>query len=293
MRYFYIGLMFFFFTLIVSIMSKFLKLNKNPASLRVITSRGFGVTVYARLQARLQHLIDRRFARMNDSAKADYAKNFKWKRQVESVTRKLQREQREALRAEVQRHTYSASLNLDSLVLFIKLSTFCLFLGFSVFFTNYHYLLSMRKIKFLLLVVGFWALDVVFGRLVLRESRFWFWRPWPAIFHVYAKGFWHFKTGMVLFTYYLIPSFWVPFTILSVVFLGFRFNHSPFMRYAYNVWGGYWRGQFWYYIMVFYFQYVRFLKPFVLLLTRLLKPGLVWLWSKVPSFRLPYGWSWL
>lgn len=77
MRYFYIGLMFFFFTLIVSIMSKFLKLNKNPASLRVITSRGFGVTVYARLQARLQHLIDRRFARMNDSAKADYAKNFK------------------------------------------------------------------------------------------------------------------------------------------------------------------------------------------------------------------------
>lgn len=274
-------------------MSKFLKLNKNPASLRVITSRGFGVTFYARLQARLQHLIDRRFARMNDSAKADYAKNFKWKRQVESVTRKLQREQREALRAEVQRHTYSASLNLDSLVLFIKLSTFCLFLGFSVFFTNYHYLLSMRKIKFLLLVVGFWALDVVFGRLVLRESRFWFWRPWPAIFHVYAKGFWHFKTGMVLFTYYLIPSFWVPFTILSVVFLGFRFNHSPFMRYAYNVWGGYWRGQFWYYIMVFYFQYVRFLKPFVLLLTRLLKPGLVWLWSKVPSFRLPYGWSWL
>lgn len=281
------------FMLFIGFMSlKLLKLNKNPASLTVITSRNFGVTVYARLQARIQYLVDRRFARMNDSAKADYAKNFKWKRQVESVTRRLQREQREFLRAEVQRRTYSASLNLDSLALFIKLSAFCLFLCFSVLFTNYHYLFTIKKIKFLLAVIGFWALDVIFGRLVLRESRFWFWRPWPAIFHVYAKGFWHFKTGMVLFTYFFLPNFWVPFVVLSTVFFSFRFNHSPLMRYAYNVWGGYWRGQFWYYIMVLYFKYVRFLKPTVLLLTKLFKPVLVWLWSKIPSFRLPYGWSW-
>lgn len=292
MRSFIAGLLLVFVLLLGFILLELLKLNKNPASLAVIASRNFGVTVYNRLQARIQHLVDRRFARMNASAKADYAKNFKWKRQLESVTRKLQREQREILRVEVQRRTYSASLNLDSLSLFIKLFMFCLFLCFSVLFTNYHLLLTARKLKLLLLLVGFWALDVIFGRLVLRESRFWFWRPWPAIFHVYAKGFWHFKTGMVLFTYFFLPNFWIPFSVLLTIFLGFRFNHSPLMRYAYNVWGGYWRGQLWYYIMVVYFKYVKFLKPLVTFLTKIFKPGLVWLWKKVPSFRLPYGWSW-
>lgn len=293
MHLFYYTLFGFFAIATSRIAFRLSTLNNNPASLYVISSRNYGVTVYSRLQARIQHLVDRRFARMNESAKKDYAKNFKWKRELESVTQRLQREQREALRSEVQRKTYSASLNLEALALFIKLFTFCLFLALSAFYTNYHFFFSIRKTKVIAAITGFWALDVIFTRLVLRESRFWFWRPWPAIFHVYAKGFWHFKTGMVLFTYYFLPSFWTPFIILSVVFFSFRFNHSPLMRYAYNVWGGYWRSQFWYYIMVIYFKYARFLKPAVMLLTRWLKPVLVWVWRRVPSFRLPPGWSWL
>jgi hypothetical protein len=58
------------------------------------------------------------------------------------------------------------------------------------------------------------VLHLIVSRLVLRYSRFWWWRPWPLILHRYVKGFRSLEYQKTLYIL-LLP---IPFLYFALVF---------------------------------------------------------------------------
>lgn len=272
---------------------KFYTFSKNPSSIPVVKSRRRNVLVHLNLRKKIKNIDDRKFSRLNESMRIFREKEKKWKRKVESPSQFIQRRNREVLKKEVHILVNSFGLNLDALVLFLKVSIMYIFVCIFFIFSNNHFYLPIKIARIAVIVLSFFLLHIVFHKLVLREMRFWFWRPYPAIFHVHAKGFQPNKIAYILLILYFIHAIWWMLLVLFVLFLCVRFDQTYLRKRAHDKWLGVVRILLWHWIMEFYNLYAKYLKPFVTFFFKYSNPVVFWIWRNTPKPRLPHGWRWI
>lgn len=287
-------LLFFFWTIpICWCIIQILYINNSVSSLRVIKIRQFSLAVYRNLRHVIDSKLARKIAKMKASIKRSYLRTQRWKRRTETAARRIQRRQREVLRAEVQILVNSFGFNLDVLGLIIKLSLFIIFIFSFAYFTNYRYIVGLIWIRIYCFIIFLWITHLIFSRLILRDTRMWFWKPWPAIYPIYSGGYFPYRIELILIIFYFIPNIIWTCLALFIMFLAIRINHTYLMRFTYNVICGYLRSILWMFLSDGYIWYVANLKPTVLFLTKIFKPILKKILKKIPRFRLPPGWSWM
>lgn len=287
--------MFFFFIFYVAIASYCLifiaKLNLQPASQQTIIARKYGISAYSKLRNIILSREERSYGTMNDSARKFYDRTVKQKKRAESHPGRVQRLQRDTPRFEVQILVNTAGLNLDSFILIFKTGLFSFFLFFYLNYSNFNYIFSTKTTRLVCLFFCFWAVHTLVHRLALRRIRFWFWRQWPAVFQLYAKGFYPYKTGFVTFVLYFIPILWWSVFFLFFWFLLVTIDQTYFRKHAYFVWGGILRINFWKVFSSLYVEYSKYLKPWVTFFFKIIKPHAVRFWRKLPRPRLPQGYT--
>ena len=165
-----------------------LNLDSANRSKRVFAFRKWATGPHLALRKLIDGKAARKFAAMSDSGRRSFKRNREWQLQSESLPSQVQRRQKETLRREAYQPLDTNSINLDATPLAAKM------LMLSVAAAGLYHCLEVTTswgfalYNYLAIATFYVAAHITVTRLVLRESRFWWWRPWPLLHHVYVKG---------------------------------------------------------------------------------------------------------
>jgi hypothetical protein len=167
---------------------RLLILDNGNRSTRVSFFREWSAAPYRDLRRFIDNKETRRIASMSDSGRRSFFRNKDWQMKVEPHHRKVLRLQKEALKYDAYQPIDTGSLNLDVTPLVLKLTSVTLL--FSLFYTCFGIIPTSGHIyyNYITLSCIYIIYHLIISRLALRESRFWWWRPWPLLLHIYVIG---------------------------------------------------------------------------------------------------------
>lgn len=209
-----------------------LPLDNGECSRRVFFFREWSVAPYRVLRNGIDRRENKRIAAMSESSRRSFFRNKEWQLQVEPLHRTVQRRQREVLKREAYQPLDTCSINVDATPLFFKFVVL-LFL-FSIFYCFFEVKLTGTHLyyNYIVVIVIYVLGHLVITRLVLRESRFWWWRPWPLLLHTYVKGFFskRYEKSLYILILPVNPLF------LAVGFFSFFFFEKTKQQYPFYYW---------------------------------------------------------
>lgn len=276
-----------FFILIV-VLFKIAKLDANKFTKRCIRLQQFSIKPYTKLQKIIAKTAEKAFLKLTDSMRASSIRDKDRALQLESDPRRVQRQQREVLRIQTHQPMDTCNLNLDVLPLLFKY--LLIFTGLLFIYCNSGvvFVSSYIAYNFFFLSIIYAMLHLIVTRLVLRHSRFWWWRPWPLVLHRYVKGFRPKNYQKTLYILLLPIPFYLYVIPFILYFLSLRLKqHFLFFMYE-ETWGFIIFSYFVEYSKFVLFRYYKIKKKVKRHLRKLRKPlRTVWrfvrLWRNKPK----------
>ena len=239
MFYFKFFILFIVCLLFIGLLTRLMLIDAPGKTKRVFFFWEFSKKPYFKLQRRINGKIERAFARMKPSSRESKKKEKDRLRSLENLPQRVQRRQREALKSSAYVPLDTCNINLDILVLFIKYLLLFILTIYIYFLSGSLCTFEFLQYNFLPFVFLYLAIHLLITRLVLRHSRFYFWRSWPLLFHRYTEGLLSENYDKTLYLLLLpFPVTWYFLGFLSF-FIGFRLFQCYAISRFKRTWGFY------------------------------------------------------
>jgi hypothetical protein len=182
------GLLLGFLLFVIRFFSTLTLVDTGMKNIRSATFREWSEGPYRDLRRLIDARLAKKLAAMSVSGRRSFFRNIEWQLDAEKFNRKVQRRQREVLKRDAYQPLDTGSLNLDFLALAAKFCISALILIFLYYDLGVLFTSSYVRYNYMVIGLTYVVYHIAVNRLALRESRFWYWRPWPLLLHTYVEG---------------------------------------------------------------------------------------------------------